>query len=258
MEQTRILTALKGVRGRRPVNLAALEQLLVRFSYLVVEQRGIKEIDINPLLAAPDHLLALDARVIVHGPEVRDEDLPRLAIRPYPTQYNSPWTAKDGSTLLLRPIRPEDEPMLVAFHGTLSERTVALRYFHAMKLSTRVAHERLTRICFVDYDREMALVAERDAPAAGGHEVLGVGRLGKVRGTSEAEFALLISEGFQRLGLGTALLERLIQIGRDEGVARIFGTILPENIGMRRICEKLGFRVSHVADDGVLMAERDL
>ncbi len=258
MEQTRILTALKGVRGRRPVNLPALEQLLVRFSYLVVEQRGIKEIDINPLLAAPDHLLALDARVIVHGRDVRDEELPRLAIRPYPTQYNSPWTAKDGSTLLLRPIRPEDEPMLVAFHGTLSERTVALRYFHAMKLSTRVAHERLTRICFIDYDREMALVAERDAPAAGGHEVLGVGRLSKVRGTGEAEFALLISDSFQRLGLGTALLERLIQIGRDEGVARIIGTILPENVGMRRICEKLGFRVSHIAADAVLKAELEL
>ncbi len=124
MEQTRILTALKGVRGRRPVNLAALEQLLVRFSHLVVEQRGIKEIDINPLLASPDHLLALDARVIVHGPDVRDERLPRPAIRPYPAQYGTPWTARDGSTLLLRPIRPEDEPMLVAFHGTLSERTV--------------------------------------------------------------------------------------------------------------------------------------
>ena len=87
MEQTRIYTALKGVRGRPPVDLAALEQLLVRFSQLVVEQRWIKEIDINPLLASPDGLLALDARVIVHGPDVRAEDLPRPAIRPYPTQY---------------------------------------------------------------------------------------------------------------------------------------------------------------------------
>jgi acetyltransferase len=258
MEHTRILTALKGVRGRRPVNLPALEQLLVRFSDMVVEQRRIKEIDINPLLAAPDHLLALDARVIVHPPDVRDEDLPRLAIRPYPTQYITPWTARDGSTLFLRPIRPEDEPLLVAFHGTLSERSVALRYFHAMKLSTRTAHERLTRICFVDYDREMALVAEREPSPSAGPEILGVGRLSKVRGPEEAEFALVISDHFQRMGLGTALLERLIQIGRDEGVRRIFGTILPENTGMRRICEKLGFRISHVADDAVLRADREL
>jgi acetyltransferase len=256
MEHTRILAALKGVRGRRPVDLAALEQLLVRFSDLVVQQRWIKEIDINPLLASPDRLLALDARVIVHGPEVKESTLPRPAIRPYPTHLAAPWMAGDGTTLLLRPIRPEDEPMLVAFHGTLSERTVALRYFHAMKLSTRVAHERLTRICFIDYDREMALVAERPAPEAdGGREILGVGRLSKIRGTDDAEFALLISDRFQRRGLGAALLERLIGIARDEGIGRIVGSILPENLGMRRVCEKLGFRMSHDPEDGVVKAE---
>ena len=167
MEQTRIITALKGVRGRRPVDLAALEQLLVRFSYLVVEQPWIKELDINPLLASPDRLLALDARVIVHGPEVQDAEILRPAIRPYPTQYVSSWTAKDGMPLVIRPIRPEDEPLLVQFHGTLSDRSVVLRYFHVMTLSTRVAHERLTRICFIDYDREMALVAERQDPQSG-------------------------------------------------------------------------------------------
>ena len=256
MEQTRILVALKGVRGRPPVDLAALERLLVRFSDLVVEQRWIKEIDINPLLASPERLLALDARVIVHGPEVRESELPRPAIRPYPTHQVAPWTANDGTTLLLRPIRPEDEPLLVAFHGTLSERTVALRYFHAMKLSTRVAHERLTRICFVDYDREMVLVAERQSPEAdGGREIVGVGRLSKLRGTGDAEFALLISDGFQKRGLGTALLARLIGIARDEGIRRIIGSILPENLGMRRLCEKLGFRMSHDVDDGVVKAE---
>ena len=149
--------------------------------------------------------------------------------------------------------------MLVAFHGTLSERTVALRYFHAMKLSTRVAHERLTRICFIDYDREMALVAERAAPEAdGGREILGVGRLSKIRGTDDAEFALLISDRFQKRGLGSALLERLIAIARGEGIGRIVGSILPENLGMRRVCEKLGFRMRHDAEDGVVKAELPL
>ena len=200
MEQTRIITALKGVRGRRPVDLAALEQLLVRFSHLVVEQPWIKELDINPLLASPDRLLALDARVIVHGAEVEDAEIPRPAIRPYPTQYVSSWTAKDGTHLVIRPIRPEDEPLLVQFHGTLSDRSVVLRYFHVMTLSTRVAHERLTRICFIDYDREMALVAERQDPQSGQHEIIGVGRLSKVRGTNEAEFALLISDRYQAQG----------------------------------------------------------
>ncbi len=161
MEQTKIYKALKGVRGRKPVNLAELEQVMVRFSRLVVEQPWIKEIDINPLLATPERLVALDARVVVHGPEVTKEQLPKLAIRPYPNRYASNWTMKDGSDVLIRPIRPEDEPMMVKFHATLSERSVYLRYFHLMNLPQRVAHERLTRICFIDYDREMALVAER-------------------------------------------------------------------------------------------------
>ncbi len=258
MERTKLFTALKGVRGRRPVDLAALEQLLVRFSHLVVELRGIKEIDINPLLASPDRLLALDARVIVYPRNIDDAAIPRLAIRPYPTRYVIPWTARDGSQLILRPICPEDEPLLVAFHATLSERTIELRYFHAMKLSTRVAHERLTRICFIDYDREMALVADCKNAVTGDHEILGVGRLCKIRGTDEAEFSLVVSDRFQRQGLGTELLSRLLQIGRDEKIARIVGVIRPGNGAMTQICQALGFRMAHRMDDSVIQAEIDL
>jgi acetyltransferase len=254
MEQTKIHAALQGVRGRRPIDLRSLEQLLVRFSHLVVEQRWIKEIDINPLLASPERLLALDARVIVHDADVRVADLPRPAIRPYPSQYVTPWTAEDGTQAVLRPIRPEDEPLLVKFHSTLSERSVSLRYFHAMKFTARVAHERLTRICFIDYDREMALVADRKNPENGEHEILGVGRLSKIRGTNEAEFALVVSDRYQRQGLGTALLSRLLQVGRDENIDTIFGDILPENIEMQRICEKLGFRMTHNVKESLIRA----
>jgi acetyltransferase len=258
MEQTKIITALKGVRGRRPVNLSALEQLLVRFSYLVVEQPWIKEFDINPLLASPDRLLALDARVIVHGPDITEVNLPRPAIRPYPTQYIHAWTAKDGTPLIIRPIRPEDEPLLVKFHGTLSDRSVLLRYFHVMTLTTRVAHERLTRICFIDYDRDMALVAEYQDPHSGDHEIVAVGRLSKVQARSEAEFALIVSDRFQRKAIGAILLERLIQVGRDEKITRIIGDILPENNGMQRLCEKLGFRLEQTVGDPVIKAVIDL
>jgi acetyltransferase len=258
MEHTRILVALRGVRGRRPVDLAALERLLVRFSDLVVEQRWIKEIEINPLLASPQRLLALDARVIVHGPDIRDSDQPRLAIRPYPAQYTTNWTAKDGSQLVLRPIRPEDEPLMVRFHGTLSERSVGLRYFHAMKLSTRVAHDRLTRICFTDYDRELVLVAERKDPQTGEHQILGVGRLSRIRGSPEAEFALLVSDHFQGKSLGTALLDRLLHIGRCEKIRRIFGWILPENSVMKRVCARLGFRLAQPVGESVVEAVIDL
>jgi acetyltransferase len=255
MEQTKIYTALKGVRGRSPVDVDALEQLMVRFSHLVVEQKWIKEVDINPLLASSERLLALDARVILHEAGVSASDLPRPAIRPYPSQYVSPWTAEDGTRLTLRPIRPEDEPLLVKFHATLSERSVALRYFHAMKYTARVAHERLTRICFIDYDREMALVADRKTPDNGGHEIIGVGRLSKIRGTDDAEFAIVISDAHQRLGLGTELLSRLLRVGRDENVRYIFGDILPENIEMQRICEKLHFKLTHDVKESLIRAE---
>ena len=256
MEQTRINKALKGVRGRDPVDLPALEQLLVRFSRLVVEQPWIREIDINPLLAAPGPrgLVALDARVVLHGPERTADTLPRPAVRPYPVRYVRPWTSKAGQTLLIRPIRPEDEPMVAAFHETLSERSVSLRYFHAMKLSARVAHERLTRICFIDYDREMALVAESKDPSTGARSILGVGRLSKPHGCNDGEFALLISDRAQGQGLGTELLRRLVMIGLDEKLDRIYGEILPENVEMQHVCEKLGFQLAHAIGDAVVRA----
>jgi len=193
MEQTRIFTALKGVRGRPHVDLAAFEHLLVRFSYLVTEQRWIKEIDINPLLASPKRLLALDARVVLHGPEISEDMLPKPAIRPYPTQYVRPWTMRNGTPVTLRPIRPEDEPLMVTFHETLSARSVYLRWLHMLNLSRRVAHEEMIRMCFIDYDREMALVADYDNPQIGQYEIIGVGCLIKEQ---SAEIALLVTHQF--------------------------------------------------------------
>jgi acetyltransferase len=259
MEQTRIDKALRGVRGRPPVDTAALERLLVRFSRIVTELPRIKEIDINPLIAAPQRLIALDARVVLHGPEVADADLPRTAIRPYPAQYSGSWTMTDGTEVHIRPIRPEDEPSIVRFHETLSESSVRLRYFHAMKLSHRTSHERLTRICFIDYDREMALVAEGPGQDPGAdREILGIARLSKLRGTDAAEFALLISDAHQRKGLGTEMLRRLLQIARDEGLRRVEAEMLTENHGMRQLCSQLGFRVGPSDDPSVVLAWIDL
>jgi acetyltransferase len=262
MEQTKIYTALKGVRGRDPVNMDELEQLLVRFSTLVTDQRWVKEIDINPLLAKPPDplkaeaggLLALDARVVLHDPKLTEDELPRSAIQPYPVQYVSPWTLHDGTPITIRPIRPEDEPLIVEFHQTLSEQSVYQRYFHAIPLSERIAHERLTRICFVNYEREMALVAEK-RDAAGKPHIIGVGRLIKLRGGLEAEFAILISDAYQQQGLGKELLTRLVQIGRDEEVTRITADILPDNVGMIRVSEQVGFKSKYHPEDGVVKAE---
>ncbi len=255
MEQTRIYKALKGVRGRASVDLPALEQLLVQFSQLVVEQRWIKEIDINPLLASPERLLALDARVVLHDPQVTEEELPKLAIRPYPTKYARPYTLANGEDVCVRPIRPEDEPLMVKFHGTLSDQTVYHRYLQVLKLSQRVEHERLTRICFIDYDQEMALVVERKDPVTGEKEIIAVARLQRLHGRDAAEFAVVISDAWQGQGLGRELVERLLQVARDEKIERIVADILADNFRMQRVCEKLGFELIREIGEPTVSAE---
>jgi Acyl-CoA synthetase (NDP forming) len=245
METTKIYHALKGVRGRKPVNLAALERLMVGFSQLVAEQPWIKEIDINPMFASAEDLVALDARVILHEPKTKEDSLPKLAIRSYPTQYVSSWKMKNGTPVTIRPIRPEDEPLLVKFHGTLSEESVYHRYFSQIKLDQRIAHERLVRICFNDYDREIALVAEYKDPKTKERQIIGVGRLSKARGLNEGEFALIVGDPWQKCGLGTELLRRLVQIGRDEKLKRITAMIMADNFGMQHVSKKVGFKITH-------------
>jgi acetyltransferase len=255
MEQTKIYKALKGVRGRKPVDLPALEELLVRFSELVVENPWIKELDINPLLASPERLLALDARVVLHDLNSAEENLPKSAIRPYPEKYVGEWKLRDGQKVTIRPIRPEDEPGMIDFHAKLSERTVYLRYFQPLKLSQRTAHERLTRICFNDYDREMALVVEYRKPD-GTCEIIAVGRLSKQHGRNEAELAALVRDEFQGQGLGTELYRRLLQVAQDERIGKVVSTMLGENREMRRICEKLGFSTKEELENNMVKAEK--
>ena len=258
MEQTRVFTALEGVRGRKAVDLAALEEFMVRFSHLVVEQRWVREIDINPVVAAPERIVALDARVVIYGRDLKEEQLPRLAIRPYPVQYVQPWTLKNGDAVTIRPIRSEDEPLLIQLHRALSERTVYMRYFQPLKLSQRTAHERLTRICFIDSDREMVLVAEQKREV-GPTEIVGIGRLSKLRGGSnEAELAVLVDDRYQGQGLGTELYRRLIDVARDEKLSRVVSTILAENREMRALCQKLGFRMEADLEDGTVRAELEV
>jgi acetyltransferase len=258
MEQTKIYKALKGVRGRKPVDMRGLERLLVRFSQLVVEQNWIKEIDINPLLASAEQLIALDARVVLFDPGTDVEQLPKPAIRPYPKQYVTEWKTTDGTDVLVRPIRPEDEPLLVKFHETLSDRSVYFRYFHMIKLSQRIAHERLTRMCFIDYDREMALVAECLDNKCGEERILGVGRLTKLHGTNEGEFAIVISDNWHNRGLGSLLLRRVVDFAREEKLSRVRADILSDNIEMQHVAEKQGFRIEHTTEPTMVRAILDL
>jgi acetyltransferase len=248
LEQTKIHTALQGVRGRSAVDLVALRSILVAFSQLVVDLPRIAEIDINPLLASSEKILALDARIVLVDPKIRDEALPRPAIRSYPIQYVSRWTMKNGSQVIIRPIRPEDEPAMVNFHKLLSDETVYLRYFHMAKLDTRIAHERLVRKCFIDYDREMALVAELPGSDSQAPRIVGVGRLSRRPLSEEAELAVVVADRYQHQGLGSELIAQLVKIARAEKVKRIEAEFHSENSAIRHLAGHGGAKVERTSD----------
>ncbi len=260
MENTRAYKILQ----EADVELAPLEQVLTRFSTLVAEQPWLKAIEIHPLFVLPPtnenesaQVLALDARILLHDASLDENDLPRLAIRPYPLQYVHAFPLRDGTPVVMRPIRADDETLLVRFHEKLSEQSVYLRYFHALNLSQRIAHERLSRIASIDYAREIALVVERDTPPSpalpkgGGREILAVARLTRRRVGNDAEFAILIRDDCQRQGLGTALLKQLIHVARAEKIERLLGEALPENIGIKHLAEKAGFTLTYDIEQAV-------
>jgi acetyltransferase len=262
MERTRIRDALAGVRGREPVDLDALAALLVRFGDLVVAHPKIREVDINPLLVSARGFVALDARVVLHDAATPEAALPRPAIRPYPLEYvwREPLPEDDG-VLTLRPVRPDDEGRLVAFHQTLGEESVRMRYLQSWRLDERTAHEHLLRTCFTDFDREMVLVAERER--GGAREILAVGRLSRDRAVApgergDAEFSLLVGDPWQGRGLGRRLLARLLEIARREGIRRVYADVLRANVRMQRLCGRLGFEIEGSDGDDVVRAELDL
>ena len=257
MEHTKIFSALKGVRGRAPIHLASLERLIVRFSTLICEQPWIKEIDINPLIVSPKNILALDARVLVYGSKVSEKELPKLAIRPYPVQYVKEWRAKDGTPISIRPIRSEDEPLMVDFHKSLSDRSVYLRFMYPMSLVERISHERLSRICHADYAREITMVADKYQAKPGELRILGAARLRKILGTNRARFGVLISDTSQGIGLGKELLRNLIDVARNERLQFIESLMSPDNQVMKKMCEDLGFTVKPEEKD-MLKAEIEL
>ncbi len=251
IDETIISVALAGVRGRQPVDRNVLTALLVRFSELVAEQPRIAEIDINPLLASPERIIALDARVVLHPAEIADADLPRLAIRPYPHEYLRETTTDDGVSLTVRPIRPEDEPGVARFHSRLSEATVLARYGKNRSLSERTAHERLTRICFVDYDRQFGLVAEvagRDGP-----EIAGVARISRVHESDDRMLTMVIADAWQRRGIGARLVQGAVAVARGEGVADLIAELAPDNVGVRELLADEGF--SFEERDGTVLAK---
>ncbi len=248
MQRTKVYEALKGVRGRDPVDIESLEQILINFSRLISENSWIAECDINPLLASPENLVALDARIVLHE---KEEDIPPLAIRPYPFNYLSHHKLKDGTEITLRPIAPEDEVAITEFHKELSTESVRQNYFDFMTLDARTSHDRLIEICNIDYDQDMRLVAQNSHG-----EIVGVISLMRFAGSCEGDMRLIIVDKMHRKGLGTLLLENLITIAKKEGFSAITGATLPENTGLLALTNKLGFQ--HTNEDDVVRLRKTL
>lgn len=243
IERTTIFRALQGVRGQGPIDFAALETLLVRFSLLLCDCPDIQEIDMNPVLASPERVLAVDARVLLAPPDLPEGKRPRLAIHPYPNQYTAPHTLSDGTQVLIRVIRPEDETLVTEFHAGHSPHTIRMRYFSMVKTLSRSS---LIRLCHLDYDRAIALTAL--VREHGKDRLCGVSRFFLDPESREAEFAVIVSDPWQGKGLGWHLMQRLIVVARDKGVKALYGDVLRENANMLQLVEQLGFS-QHESDD---------
>jgi acetyltransferase len=253
MERTRIYHALKGLSGPAAVDLGTLETMLVRFSQLLADFPEVAEVDLNPVLATPARVLALDARVVLTPPDLPEGQKPRLAIHPYPNQYTAPFTLRDGTQVTVRAIRPEDEPLIIDLHARHSEHTIRMRFFSLVKSLSR---DSLVRLCHLDYDREMALVAVlREGSTS---QVLGVSRYYLHPETGAAEFALVVGDAHQRQGLGRHLMQRLIEIAKERGVKKLVGLVLRENAPMLALMAALGFAAPVAEEGDVVRVERDL
>jgi len=238
MEETRIYRALsKGLRNKPPIDIRALEEVMVRFSNMIVDFPEIAEMDINPLAVSDGKLFVLDARIIIDTKIAEStETYPHLVIMPYPTKYVVAWRLKDGTDVTLRPIRPEDEPIELEFVRGLSTESSRFRFFQIIK---DLPHDALVRFCNIDYDREIAFIAEIKE---GDHKKeIGVARLILEPNKTHGEFAVVVADEYQAQALGIKLVDMLIGFAREKGVETIYGIIMPENVKMIHLCEKLGF-----------------
>ncbi|QDV23635.1 acetate--CoA ligase alpha subunit [Aureliella helgolandensis] len=238
---------LEGYRGRPGVNLERLIEVLMRLSYLVADYPEIIELDVNPLLVTPEDAIALDARIVLDRQAVLHPVRPysHLAIRPYPDEFTKLAKLKDGTSVVLRPIKPEDEPMWHALVASCSSESLHLRFRYMFKATT---HAMATRFCFIDYDREIAMVAETQEN--GERRLIGVGRLVADADHREAEYAILVSDPWQGIGLGSALTDLCLDICGRWGVRSVVAEMAQQNHRMVHMFELRGFEIdrSHAQD----------
>jgi acetyltransferase len=252
MMETKIFRYLQ-TRPQYAETIKYLEEIVVRFSQLIVDFHHIKEIDINPFFITEDGGFALDAGIlfedeILDGFVQSEGELcpPHLSICPYPRKFATEITLKNGTPAVIRPIRPEDEPMIAELFKSFSEQTIVLRFFQR---HPQFSHEQLVRYCQIDYDRELALVCVIED---GGHEkIIGDARLIKLADMELAEMAIMVSDQWQGMGVGIALSKHCLKVARDAGIKKITMDILSENTYMQNLAKRLGFKRTHSYDDYV-------
>ena len=250
IEQTRAYQLLKGFRNLPAVNMKKVEETLLSFSQLIIDHPEIKELDINPLIANKDGLVAVDARIII---DLESKNHPNLIISPYPSKYKKKITLKDSTKVLLRPIKPEDEYLWLDMFKSFSQDTIRYRFFRIIK---DTPHEMRTRYCNIDYDREIGIVAEVEEE--GKKRFLGVRRIiVDPSNKHEAEFALVVSDKWHRQGLGSALLDYTFEIANDKNLKKIYGLVLKDNMPMISLCREKGFEFSN-SDPGEYKIEYKL
>jgi acetyltransferase len=245
MEETRIFRTMDSPRrGVTAPDIGELEELLTVLSNIVVDFPEIAEIDINPLVIADGKACAVDARVIIDKSVLAgNPKRPHLVITPYPTRYVTPWRLSDGTEVLLRPIRPEDEPMIGELLETVSEETLRGRFFVS---HINITHEMLVRFVNIDYDREVAIVAELTRGKK--KRIIGVGRLMGEADRRRGEFAVIVHDEFQTRGLGFKLTDTIIGIAQEKGLRQISGYIDSNNRRMLRVVAELGFAAEPSVD----------
>ena len=250
IEQTKAYELLKGFRGIPPVDMKKVEETMINFSQMIIDHPEIQEADINPLIAVGDELTAVDARIVI---DKNPNDKPHLIISAYPTKYIKKVKLKDGTEITLRPIKPEDEYMWQEMFDSFSQETVRYRFFRIIK---DTPHEMRTRYCNIDYDREMGIVAELKEKDK--RRIIGVTRIVSRPGRDdEAEFALVVSDKWHRLGLGSEFIDFTIEIAKDKKLNRLYGAVLKDNVPMITLCREKKFKVTD-GDPGEYNIEYEL
>ncbi|HLE74889.1 MAG TPA: bifunctional acetate--CoA ligase family protein/GNAT family N-acetyltransferase [Candidatus Bathyarchaeia archaeon] len=231
-----------------PFNVKLLEEILAKFSQLVTDFPEINEIDVNPLIVDESSAVAVDARIVIDTDRMMREvaeHREHLAIASYPKKYVATWELKNGTKVLLRPIKPEDEGRFNELLKSLSEESMRFRFFALIK---EMSHETLTQYCNLDYDREIAIVAELQQSS---RQTIGAVRLIVEPDGRSAEFAVLVGDQWQGLGLGSKLIDYIASIGKDMRLAKIYGYVIFNNYKMIRLCDKKGFKMETLDEDTV-------